>query len=54
MRREVGRGWGDANMSWCLDIEREHKMLFLIYDDTEAWVLGHACKVLLVKSLNDL
>jgi len=42
------------DMSWCEEIECEHKKLFLIYEDHEAWGLGHACKIRVVKSLDDL
>ena len=40
--------------SFCMEIESNHKKLFLSYDDPEAWALGHACKMLIVKSLDDL
>tara|TARA_B100000795_G_scaffold202913_1_gene156624 strand:- start:588 stop:848 length:261 start_codon:yes stop_codon:yes gene_type:complete len=54
--RVQGNGtWlGDSDMSWCEEIECEHKKLFLIYDDPEAWALGHASKIRVVKSLDDL
>ena len=51
---ENGTWLGDADMSWCVDIECEHKKLFLIYEDHEAWGLGHACEIRVVKSLDDL
>ena len=51
---ENGNWLGDSDMSWCVDIECEHKKLFLIYEDSDAWTLGHACKILVVKSLDDL
>ena len=52
----LGNGtWlGDSDMSWCEEIECEHKKLFLIYEDHEAWGLGHACKIRVVQSLDDL
>ena len=52
----LGNGtWlGDSDMSWCEEIQCEHKKLFLIYDDPEAWALGHASKIRVVKSLDDL
>ena len=52
----LGNGtWlGDSDMSWCEEIECEDKKLFLIYEDSDAWTLGHACKILVVKSLDDL
>jgi hypothetical protein len=48
-----GTWLGDADMSWCEEIECEDKKLFLIYDDPEASALGHACKIHVVKSLDD-
>ena len=52
---QVSGTWlGDADMSWCEEIKCEHKKLFLIYEDSDAWTLGHACKILVVKSLDDL
>ena len=51
---ENGTWLADSDMSWCVEIECKHKKLFLIYEDHEAWGLGHACEIRVVKSLDDL
>ena len=52
--QQHGTWLGDSDMSWCVEIECDHKKLFLIYDDHEAWGLGYGCRVQVVKSLDDL
>ena len=45
---------GDSATSFCVEIESEHKKLFLIYEDPEEWGLGHGYQVRVIKSLDEL
>jgi hypothetical protein len=44
----------DVESTWCVDIECDSKILYLIYLDSDAWVLGWGNSVLVLKSLDDL
>jgi hypothetical protein len=44
----------DIEPIWYVDIEYDSKILYLIYLDTDAWVLGWGDSVLVLKSLKEL
>jgi hypothetical protein len=44
----------DIEPIWYVDIECDSKILYLIYLDTDAWVLGWGDSVLVLKSLKEL
>ena len=44
---------GTADVT-CVEIESNGVTLFLIYEDADAWALGHGDSVLVVKSLDEL
>ena len=45
---------GDSAGSFCVEIHSNNKKLFLIYEDPDAFGLGHADKIKVVKSLDNL